>query len=303
MSTSYRTVMAAIDFSPLSLKALEAARVQAVRLGARRLHLEHVVTAASGFSLPFALPEVQVAQVFEKGVMQAQQRLERLEVEAPGLEVTRQARLGLPPRELAEAARELDIDLVVMASHGYGPVRRAILGSVASNLIRTAPCPVLVVGENRPGDRPIRSVLAAVDLSLVSQSVLEQAVAILGGEGSLNVLSLYEHPLVMQDTGDILPHFADREDVGRLGEEHRRQVQALVERIPHEGVRVHVEVMSKAPPALVILESAAVLQPDLVVVGASGHGAFHRMIVGSTATRVLAEAQCPVLVVPPPPEL
>jgi nucleotide-binding universal stress UspA family protein len=58
--------------------------------------------------------------------------------------------------ELAAKAEE-GVDLIVLGSRGYGPLRRVVLGSVSTELIRIAPCPVLVVpragSESEPGDR------------------------------------------------------------------------------------------------------------------------------------------------------
>jgi nucleotide-binding universal stress UspA family protein len=61
---------------------------------------------------------------------------------------------GEPAAELAEASAALD--LLVVGSRGYGPIRRALLGDVASRLMRTAACPTIVVprGWRRPGARP-----------------------------------------------------------------------------------------------------------------------------------------------------
>jgi nucleotide-binding universal stress UspA family protein len=44
-----------------------------------------------------------------------------------------------------EEAERLSADLIVMGTHGHGPVRHALLGSVAERVIREAPCPVLTV--------------------------------------------------------------------------------------------------------------------------------------------------------------
>jgi nucleotide-binding universal stress UspA family protein len=50
---------------------------------------------------------------------------------------------------LVGALDEGDYDLVVVATHGLGPVRRALVGSVAMGLAQSAPCPVLVVPDAR----------------------------------------------------------------------------------------------------------------------------------------------------------
>jgi nucleotide-binding universal stress UspA family protein len=54
---------------------------------------------------------------------------------------------GDPPAELA--AQGVELDLLIMGSRGYGPLGTALLGSVSAEVIRTAPCPVLVVPRRR----------------------------------------------------------------------------------------------------------------------------------------------------------
>ena len=54
-------------------------------------------------------------------------------------------RKGSPSAEIVGLASEERADLVVMGTHGRGGVSRALLGSVADRVIRTAPCPVLTV--------------------------------------------------------------------------------------------------------------------------------------------------------------
>lgn len=52
---------------------------------------------------------------------------------------------GYPAAKLAEACEQDDVDLLVVGSRGYGPAMRVLLGSVSTQLIHEAPCPVLVV--------------------------------------------------------------------------------------------------------------------------------------------------------------
>lgn len=302
--TEYKTIIVGTDFSPLAEVAAEAGARMARRFNAEALHLVHVVnTSSAAVVFPYAIPEAQLSEVYEAGSERALDRLKEFSVDFVPDRVHRSVRLGLPARVLAEAAEELNADLLVVASHGFGPIQRSILGSVSGALIRSASCPVMVVGEQRHASTDCQNVLAAVDLSSVSESVIAHAVAMTQGGGHVVALSLYEHPLSTYDEGDLLPRYLSDDEVAQIGEKHRGAVQALIDRVEHPNTEIRVEVMSKAPPAEVVLETAAILNPDLIVVGTSGHNAWHRMIIGSTATKVLAEAPCPVLVVPHDPAL
>ena len=58
-----------------------------------------------------------------------------------------EVRFGQPVGEITEAALELEIDLIIIATHGRTGLKHMLLGSVAENVVRHAPCPVLVVRE------------------------------------------------------------------------------------------------------------------------------------------------------------
>ncbi len=61
---------------------------------------------------------------------------------------------GRPSDKIIEYARDYDVDLIVMGTHGRGPVAHFFLGSVAENVIRSADCPVLTVRNKRVSVRP-----------------------------------------------------------------------------------------------------------------------------------------------------
>jgi nucleotide-binding universal stress UspA family protein len=56
-------------------------------------------------------------------------------------------RAGVPSHEIVEMAKEADIDLIVIATHGYTGWKHFCIGSTAERVVRAAPCPVLVVRE------------------------------------------------------------------------------------------------------------------------------------------------------------
>ncbi len=51
-------------------------------------------------------------------------------------------RVGHAPNEITKAARDLDVDLIIIATHGYTSWRHLSIGSTAERVVRTAPCPV-----------------------------------------------------------------------------------------------------------------------------------------------------------------
>lgn len=61
--------------------------------------------------------------------------------------VTSFVRIGHAPNEITKTAKDLDVDLIIIATHGYTSWRHFCIGSTAERVVRTAPCPVLVVRE------------------------------------------------------------------------------------------------------------------------------------------------------------
>ncbi|HVK76884.1 MAG TPA: universal stress protein [Kofleriaceae bacterium] len=138
-------LLLATDFSVQARKALGYAAELSGRLRAPLLVL-------SCFQLPvYPLPEGMISPSGETLGHMLDRVTDDLAAEAKiarGLGAYELSTLvveGIPAEEIVRAAREKDIDLIVVGSHGRRPLARAILGSTADKVMRTAPCPVMVV--------------------------------------------------------------------------------------------------------------------------------------------------------------
>lgn len=128
-----------LDFSECANQALEYAMTLAKKLQAR-LTLAHVVYLPKMVEVDIAPYQEQL----EAGAMQAMEtNLKR--VQDAGLEVDIVTVHGVPFREIVELARDRDVDLIIMGTHGHTGLQHVFLGSVAEKVVRLAPCPVLVV--------------------------------------------------------------------------------------------------------------------------------------------------------------
>jgi len=137
-----RRVAVAYDGTPEAKAALRAAEEVALRTGAAIRVLTvvapPVAMPGAGGYVPVEPPEP------EKIVTEAVNSVDgRLAADSRRLD-------GTPARTLAEACED-DVDLLLAGSRGYGPVMRVLLGSVSTQLIRMAPCPVMVVPRPQPG--------------------------------------------------------------------------------------------------------------------------------------------------------
>jgi len=149
--TPYKQLLVPVDFSAASLQALAAARALAKTNGAE-LHLLHSVDDVAWRYLGYPLDAL--AQVQTAVTTSANEQLRELAIreQRDGLAVeTTLVVSARPASAIVEYAREHRIDLIVMGTHGRGAMLRMMIGSVAEQVVRTAPCPVMVVRESRPG--------------------------------------------------------------------------------------------------------------------------------------------------------
>ena len=138
-----KRILVPLDFSDPSKRAVRFANDWAELFGAH-LYLLYVVEPTPFMSsfpdLPIVLSGQEVAQ-------KAKSALERIAANefAQADRVSVLVRKGKPYEQIIAAAEKLDIDLIIIPTHGYHGLERAILGSTAERVVRFAPCPVLAV--------------------------------------------------------------------------------------------------------------------------------------------------------------
>lgn len=138
-----KKVLVPTDFSEHGAKAVLYGAELAAKFGGE-LHLFHVVEPTpimygegGGYFSPETADEIEKAAV---------RQISELTVNAgDGVEVLRKVVLGHPFVEIVRYAKDENIDLLVMGTHGRGAIAHMLLGSVAEKVVRKASCPVLVV--------------------------------------------------------------------------------------------------------------------------------------------------------------
>ena len=128
------------DFSDTAQHALDYARELAGRFGAS-VHLLHVVPDPMQNWATEAMPVV--SDLAERWKADAERRLEEIRLDGP--QTVRAVRIGHTFVEILQYAADNAIDMIVMGTHGRGPVQHLLLGSVAEKVVRKASCPVLTV--------------------------------------------------------------------------------------------------------------------------------------------------------------
>jgi nucleotide-binding universal stress UspA family protein len=143
-----KTVLVPTDFSDASESALRYGKSMAEKFGAT-LHVVHVMEDL--------LAHAWAAEVYVSSMPQLRDEIEkesRLRLGALLTDGERKAfraetalLAGNPFLEIIRYAKTHGIDLIVMGTHGRGPIAHMLLGSVAEKVVRKSPCPVLTVRE------------------------------------------------------------------------------------------------------------------------------------------------------------
>jgi nucleotide-binding universal stress UspA family protein len=139
-----RRVLVPVDFSDASRQALRYAAAFARRMDAR-LILLHVIA-------PTSLPGRLGSERAKLELLQrAKAGLEDLakEVAGPGLVTSTRVVAGRVFERIVRMAGEVEPDIIIIGTHGAGGVKRLLIGSTAENVVRHAPCPVLIVRERK----------------------------------------------------------------------------------------------------------------------------------------------------------
>ena len=205
-----------------------------------------------------------------------------------GLRVRSHVVEGFPAREILNAAKTEDADLIAMSTHGRTGVARWVFGSVTEKVLRGSSVPVLAIpsflgigGEaqpQRPQELPFRKILAPIAAEEATLEVLPALTEIARLFGSeVRLLHVCEGTECSVATHEL-----------RMAFEHLRNVG-----VPAEPV------MKQGDPAAQILEACRDEGADLIAMTTHGRTGVSRLLMGSVAEKVLWSANVPLLVVRP----
>ena len=144
MTQTFQKILCPVDFDDNSMAALEMACKVAAQNDASLCVMHVVAIPAQASEMPS-----EALKPYPVWEQDAKLKLDHIASERIASRIRSETLTcsGLPGREILTAAKELKIDLIVMATHGHtrSAFNRLLLGSIAERVVRNSVCPVLVV--------------------------------------------------------------------------------------------------------------------------------------------------------------
>jgi nucleotide-binding universal stress UspA family protein len=282
-------ILAPVDFSERSVAAVRYARKLACHFHAE-LTLLHVLPSISYEMGGFEFGGVVMTEAFTDRLAQARGDLEEfLRDELAGQKVLRVVLEGDPAQKIVEYAHSEHASLIVIPTHGYGPFRRFLLGSVAAKVLHDAECPVLTGVHIEEGAvleavAP-RKIVCAVDLSPQSAKALAWADQ-MSQEFQSQLTVVHAMPLAESHSEESF----DPEWRSTVEDRIREKMNELVTGT-HTTTSLLIE---SGNPAEVVADTVQQFNADLVVIGRSeAAGMFGRLRTNAYA--IIRQSPCPVV--------
>lgn len=261
----------------------------------------HIVELASAVYVPADLTRVysQESPAFLAAQSLANRAAARLQSNFPGWEITAQAAVGSPRRELIREADCWKPNLIVVGSHGHSTLGRLVLGSVSQGVLTEAKSSVRVArGRVEEPNTPVR-IIVGVDGSAASAAAVREIASRNWAPRSEVRIVAVSDPLAPTLVGSLIPPVG--KIVDECNEADRRRLREVVDnssrQLSPSGLKVSTEIRV-GDPKRSLVEAAEAWGADCIFVGSIGFSnAFERFLLGSVSAAVAARAHCSVEVV------
>ncbi len=296
-STKINKILVGYDLSPGSLVGVEQALRLAHQTGAEviLIHAAHFAPSSTRMPLPDA-DDALFGELLTNAPPARAAELKAVCLRYESVPVTKTTISAHPDIGLAIAAKELDVDLVVVGTHGRTGFRRFLLGSVAEKAVRMVETDILVARESQT--EQYNRILVPTDFLQPSVDALEMALTLATKQSSIDLVHYWQLPYLSTSDFGAVPV------TGVTAQNLREQTHAasmasgqrLVSRYGEKGVRLAFE-HQEGPAAQEIHKRLTNEDYDLVVLGSHGRRGLRRLLIGSVAETTLRHAPCSVLMV------
>ena len=324
-----KKIMCAIDFSDFSDMVVTYGKVLAIEFNST-LCLCHIVPGSlmvAGHISPYvdysAIEAEQSKNAWDRLVKLGEQFDQDCEIFVGS---------GYPAEQIAQIARENDVDMVIAATYGGSGVKRFLIGSVTDRLVKILPCPLVILNPSKQDVSSLQTkniafkkILVGCDFSEGSQLAFDYALSLAQEFQTKLYLAHVVRPV---DQADLMsPKYVDtgQKDYpawnmadymelkgdAKIWEHQKKKSlfnkleDLLSNMLPKdcENWCDPIIVVLQGAPYKELIDYAQKEDVDMIVLGIHGHNLLETFLVGSTTDRVIRSAPCPVLAVRKPDEI
>lgn len=272
-------ILVPIDFSVISIHALEYAALIARKANAEILLLHVFESYTQNTMLEMV---VDFTEIVEKGIEDKMHEIKRKNEKLKGVNIVTKVVTGKIHSEIERIAKEEDIRLIVMGTHGVTGITnigRYIVGSNAYRTIQNAPCPIITLRED-PTKKTFKDIVLPIDSTKESSVKVDIAVNWAKFFGStIHVLAV---------TAFFEEFIVDVKEVDK-------KVHEVGKRLTEEGIRYTAHIMRNQSPSESVIEYARKVDADLIMVVTGQESQLAELLFGSSARNIVTESTIPVL--------
>lgn len=292
-----KRILCPLDFSKCSKVAFENA-VALARKAKAELHLFHAILMYEHDSykpddrLPDNLMSYELIEDISKeklGELVDQHQNDSLKM------VAASARGFSAAEEILTYARDNQIDLIIMGTHGRTALSHLLLGSVAERIVRMAKCPVMTFRKDAKKINTFQRILVPIDFSDYSKLALQYGLELAHLFGSAVIIF---HSIEQQ----IHPAFyaAGKTSIFEIDSDLKDRASAAMKQFREQIGRTEIPTeyaLAEGPAYQQIVEYAKRENCDLVVIATHGLRGLEHFLIGSTTEKVVRHSEVPVLTV------
>ncbi len=281
MKLSIKKILVPVDFSDISLNALDYAATIA-RVSGAEIILLHVVESYS-FNTKMK-QSIALNDILEKGINDKIEEIKQTSKHLAGVKMKSKVISGKIHDQIQKVATQTNADMIVMGTHGASGVTnlgKYILGSNAYRTITNSPCPVLTIREPK-NNIHFKDIVLPLDNSKETRQKVGMAI---------EWAKLFESTIhVVAVTAFFQELLVEIKDMKKLVEE----VNVMIEKagVPYTSKLIREKAISDS-----VISYSKRANADLIFIVNKKGSALSDIVVGSTARNIVSESPVPVLTI------
>jgi len=294
----FKNVLVPVDFSEGSESAFKLALFFGKGKGAK-IYLTHIISDPQ-ITDPLYTANIYPKIYFDDIKRELEEKIRNMyapRIDGVG-EIDVIVTQGYPSSEISILTEKLDIDLVVMGTHGRHGFSHMLLGSVAEKVIRESKVPVLTVKLDHKiavESYNINNILVPVDFSEMSEKAFDVALKI-GSFFNSEITVLFVNQPVSYYPYYLSDYYSEESLIEKIDEQVVTKLAVLVKG-RGAGYRNINTVIKRGDPHQKINEVADETGSNMIIMGTHGRKGLAHMVMGSVAERVVRTSHIPVMTV------